>query len=42
MPVMASEFYVLSDDERKRITDIVIEKTKRRAPVVIGVSGLSI
>ncbi|MDW8366133.1 MAG: dihydrodipicolinate synthase family protein [Abditibacteriales bacterium] len=41
MPVLASEFFVLTDDERQRITDIVIEQVDHRVPVVIGTAGVS-
>jgi dihydrodipicolinate synthase/N-acetylneuraminate lyase len=40
-PVNASEAPVLSDDERKRVADIVVATVARRAPVVIGVSGVT-
>lgn len=41
MPVMASEFSVLCEDERKRIAEIVVDETKRRIPTVIGVAGVN-
>lgn len=40
-PVNASEFSSLSDDERRLVAETVIERTAGRAPVVIGVSGVS-
>lgn len=40
-PVNASEFTSLTDDERKRVTEIAVEHTNRRIPVVIGTSGVS-
>ncbi|MSP11413.1 MAG: dihydrodipicolinate synthase family protein [Chloroflexi bacterium] len=40
-PVNASEFTSLTDDERKRVTEITIEQTNGRIPVVIGTSGVS-
>lgn len=40
-PVNASEFSSLTDDERKRVAEVVVEQANRRVPVVIGVSGLS-
>lgn len=40
-PVNASEFSSLMDDERKRVTEITIEQTNGRIPVVIGTSGVS-
>jgi dihydrodipicolinate synthase/N-acetylneuraminate lyase len=40
-PVNASEFTSLSDDERKRVVEIVVEAAAGRAPVVAGVSTVS-
>jgi dihydrodipicolinate synthase/N-acetylneuraminate lyase len=40
-PVNASESPTLLDDERKRVTRLVVETTAKRVPVVIGVSGVS-
>jgi dihydrodipicolinate synthase/N-acetylneuraminate lyase len=40
-PVNASEFIALSDDERKRVAEIVVETAAHRVPVVVGVSGTS-
>lgn len=40
-PVNASEAPALLDDERKRVTRLVVETTAKRVPVVIGVSGVS-
>jgi dihydrodipicolinate synthase/N-acetylneuraminate lyase len=40
-PVNASEAPTLTDDERKRVTRLVVETTGKRVPVVIGVSGVS-
>ena len=40
-PVNASEAPVLSDNERKRVAEIVVATVARRAPVVIGVSGVT-
>ncbi len=40
-PMNASEFSSLTDDERRRVAEVVIETTGRRVPVVIGVSGTS-
>jgi 4-hydroxy-tetrahydrodipicolinate synthase len=40
-PVNASEAPLLSDDERKRVAEIVVATVARRAPVVIGVSGVT-
>ncbi len=39
--VNASESPTLLDDERKRVTRLVVETTTKRVPVVIGVSGAS-
>ncbi len=41
MPVMASEFHVLCEDERRRIAKIVVEETRSRIPTVIGVSSVN-
>ena len=40
-PVNASEFWCLSDDERKRVIRIVVEETAGRVPVVAGAAGVS-
>src|SRR5436190_171281 len=40
-PVNASEGPSLTDEERKRVTRLVVEATAGRIPVVIGVSGVS-
>lgn len=40
-PVNASEFSSLSDAERQRVAEIVVEEAAGRVPVVIGVSGVS-
>ncbi len=40
-PVNASEFTVLSDDERVRVAEILVEETAGRVPVVVGVSAAS-
>src|SRR5262245_46385628 len=40
-PGNASEGPALTDEERGRVTRIVVEATARRVPVVIGVSGVS-
>src|SRR5438067_2233539 len=40
-PVNASESIALTDAERLRITDILVEQSAQRIPVVIGVSGVS-
>ena len=40
-PVNASEGPTLTDEERRRVTRIVVETTAQRVPVVIGVSGVS-
>lgn len=41
MPVMASEFTVLCEDERRKIAEIVMDETRRRIPTVIGVAGVN-
>jgi len=40
-PVNASEFTVLTDDERFRIAEILVGETGGRVPVIIGVSAAS-
>jgi 4-hydroxy-tetrahydrodipicolinate synthase len=40
-PVNASESIVLTDAERFRVAEILVEQAKGRVPVVIGVSGVS-
>jgi dihydrodipicolinate synthase/N-acetylneuraminate lyase len=40
-PVNASEFYTLSDDERKRVVEIVAEENAGRVPFVVGCSAVS-
>ena len=40
-PVNASEAPLLSDDERKRVAEIVVATVARRVPVVVGVSGVT-
>jgi 4-hydroxy-tetrahydrodipicolinate synthase len=40
-PVNASEFTSLSDEERRRVVEIVVQGTAGLAPVVAGVAGLS-
>ena len=40
-PVNASEAPTLTDDERRRVTRIVVEAANKRVPIVIGVSGVS-
>ncbi len=40
-PVMASEFFTLTDAERLRTIPLVVEQVAGRCPVVIGVAGVS-
>src|SRR3984893_13031429 len=40
-PVNASEAPLLSDDERKRVAEIVAATVARQVPVVVGVSGVT-
>src|SRR5216683_775992 len=40
-PVNASEAPLLSDDERKRVAEIVVATVVRQVPVVVGVSGVT-
>jgi 4-hydroxy-tetrahydrodipicolinate synthase len=41
MPVMASEYQSLTDDERRQIFDITTKVVDRRVPTVAGVTGIS-
>jgi dihydrodipicolinate synthase/N-acetylneuraminate lyase len=38
-PVNTSEFFLLTDEERRRITEVVIRQARGRVPVVIGVAA---
>jgi dihydrodipicolinate synthase/N-acetylneuraminate lyase len=40
-PVNASEFFTLTEGERKRVVEVVVEQTAGRRPVVAGVTGAS-
>lgn len=40
-PGVVSEFFVLSDDERKRAVEAVIERVDDKIPVIVGVSAPS-
>src|SRR5215207_8644232 len=40
-PVNASESIALTDAERLRVAEVLVEQAARRLPVVIGVSGIS-
>lgn len=41
VPALASEFMVLTDDERRKVVEIVIDQAQGRVPVVAGVAGAS-
>lgn len=41
MPVNVSEFYTLTDSERRAVVETTVETTKGRVPVVAGVTGTS-
>jgi 4-hydroxy-tetrahydrodipicolinate synthase len=41
IPVMAGEFFALSDVERRRVAEITVAQTAKRVPVLIGVQGVS-
>src|ERR1044072_9272194 len=41
-PVNTSELSRLDDDERRRLTEIVIEQTRGRVPVVIGTAAAAV
>src|SRR5262245_12950918 len=38
-PVNTSEFFLLSDDERRRLAEVVIDQSRGRVPVVIGTAA---
>ena len=38
-PVNTSEFFLLADDERRRLAEIVVEQARGRVPVVIGTAA---
>ena len=40
-PIIASEYYALSDDERFRVAEVLVEQTAGRLPVIIGVTATS-
>lgn len=40
-PVNASEAIILTDAERLRVAEILVEQTAGRVPVIVGVSGVS-
>jgi 4-hydroxy-tetrahydrodipicolinate synthase len=42
VPALASEFMVLTDEERRRTVEIVVEQAAGRVPVVAGVAGTSV
>ena len=41
MPVMASEYHVLTDAERKQISEITVKVVDNRVTTVAGVTGVS-
>jgi 4-hydroxy-tetrahydrodipicolinate synthase len=41
-PIMASEFYALSDEERKKAVELVIKTTDGKLPVCVGVTGVNV
>lgn len=41
MPVLASEFYVLSDEERKKVIDIVVDQVNGKIPVIAGIAAVT-
>jgi len=41
-PVNTSEFFLLSDDERRRLAEIVLDQARGRVPVVIGTAAPAI
>lgn len=41
IPVLASEFYTLTDEERKKIISVAVDQVNGRIPVVAGVAAVS-
>jgi len=41
MPVLASEFYMLSDEERKKVIDVVADQVNGRIPFVAGIAAVT-
>lgn len=41
VPVNASEFFTLTDEERRRIVRLTVEQSGKRLPVIAGVAGIS-
>jgi len=41
MPVLASEFYVLSDEERKKVIDVVVDQANGKIPVIAGIAAVT-
>jgi 4-hydroxy-tetrahydrodipicolinate synthase len=41
VPALASEFMVLTDDERRLVVEVVLEQAQRRVPVVVNVAATS-
>jgi dihydrodipicolinate synthase/N-acetylneuraminate lyase len=42
VPALASEFMVLTDDERRRVVEVVVEQTSGRIPVIANVAATSV
>ncbi len=40
-PIIASEYYALSDDERFQVAEVLVQQTARRLPVLLGVTATS-
>lgn len=40
-PIIASEYYALSDEERYQVAEVLVEQTAGRLPVLIGVTATS-
>jgi 4-hydroxy-tetrahydrodipicolinate synthase len=41
VPIMASEFWVLSHEERKHISELVVSAASKKIPVIVGVAAPS-
>lgn len=40
-PILVSEFQLLSEDERRRFSELLVEQTKGRVPVIVNVAGVN-
>ena len=40
-PILVSEFQLLSEDERRRFSELLVAQTKGRVPVIVNVAGVN-